>query len=194
MSSRITDIFTDDLSFLNEDEKSKFRHICYAKGNIIYAQKYKFLVILNGQGKINYYDEHGREFILSYANKGSYIILDKFSSFEITQNCEVLEISIREIFELMSNSKFANSIINAFLKNITMHRDLIKNLVFENIETRTLNFLHQNSQNGLIYIKHGVTEISNFIGAPRQNVSSAIAKLVKNGKIKKIDNNTFEIL
>ena len=193
MNSRITDLFVDDLSFLTQEEISKFKHICYAKNNIIYAQKYKFLIILNGKGKLNYYDSDGKEFILTYANKGGYVILDKWTSFEIIENCEILEISIYKLFELLDNTKFTNSIINALLKNITMHRNLIKNLVFDNIETRTLNFLKQNSQNGKIHIKHGVTEISNFIGAPRQNVSSAITKLVKHKKIKKIDNDTFEI-
>ena len=74
-----------------------------------------------------------------------------------------------------------------------MHKNVIKELVFDSVETRTYKFLRQIADDDLAYVKGGVSEIASFVGAPRQNVSVAVNRLIKNKKIRKLDNQNFQI-
>lgn len=195
MRNRINGIFSDKISFFNDNELAKFRHICYPKGSMIYAQKKLFMIILKGKGKLNTYHENSREYVLSYFKAGSFVLIDTFLSFEVTQDLEVLEANLSTVIKLSrANDKFANYLFNSFLKHTTMLKSVIKELVFDSVEDRTYKFLLSVADKNMIYLKGGVSQISAFVGASRQNVSLAITKLIKAKKIKKIDNSNFQIL
>ena len=195
MGTRATGVFDgQELSFFNEKDFAKFRRLTYKKGAMIYAQKKLFMIILKGEGKLNTYHESGREYVLSYFRAGSFVIVDTFSSFEITKDAEILEANLSTVIDLFEfNQDFAIYLFNSFLKNITMMKSVIKELVFDSVETRAHKFLLQIAVGNIAFVKGGVSEIASFVGAPRQNVSVAINRLIKNGKIKKIDHQNFEI-
>ncbi|MBR6952843.1 MAG: Crp/Fnr family transcriptional regulator [Campylobacter sp.] len=195
MGTRTTGVFDgQELSFFNEEDLAKFRHLCYQKGTMIYAQKKLFMIILKGEGKLNTYHESGREYVLSYFRAGSFVLVDTFSSFEITQNAEILEANLSTVIDLFEfNQDFAIYLFNSFLKNVTMHKNVIKELVFDSVETRTFKFLNQIAEDSVAFVKGGVSEIASFVGAPRQNVSVAVNRLIKNKKIRKIDHQNFQI-
>lgn len=194
MGTRITGVFNGELPTFSKKELAKFKHICYLKGNIIYAQKKLFMIILNGEGKLNIYHKNGREYVLSYFKTGSFVIIDTFSTFEITQNSEILEANLSTVIDIFKfNQNFAVYLFNSFLKNVTMYKTAIKELVFDSIETRTYKFLLQIANGDIAYIKGGISQIAIFIGASRQNVSIAINRLIKDKKIQKINNYKFKI-
>ena len=194
MKSRLTGVFEGELPHFNEEDYAKFRHLCYPKGAMLYAEKKRFLIVLSGEGKLNTYHESGREYVLSYFRKGSFVLIDTFSSFEITQNAELLEANLSTVIDLFEfNQEFAIYLFNSFLKNVTMHKNVIKELVFDSVETRTYKFLQQIADDDIAHVKGGVSEISAFVGAPRQNVSVAISRLIKSGKIEKLGNQKFKI-
>ena len=195
MGTRATGVFDgQELSFFGEKDFAKFRRLTYEKGAMIYAQKKLFMIILKGEGKLNTYHESGREYVLSYFRAGSFVIVDTFSSFEITKDAEILEANLSTVIDLFEfNQDFAIYLFNSFLKNITMMKSVIKELVFDSVETRAHKFLLQIAVGNIAFVKGGVSEIASFVGVPRQNVSVAINRLIKNGKIKKIDHQNFEI-
>ncbi|MBR7047009.1 MAG: Crp/Fnr family transcriptional regulator, partial [Campylobacter sp.] len=112
----------------------------------------------------------------------------------ITQNAEILEANLSTVIDLFEfNQDFAIYLFNSFLKNVTMHKNVIKELVFDSVETRTFKFLNQIAEDSVAFVKGGVSEIASFVGAPRQNVSVAVNRLIKNKKIRKIDHQNFQI-
>ncbi|MBP3224755.1 MAG: Crp/Fnr family transcriptional regulator [Campylobacter sp.] len=196
MGTRTTGVFEgEELSFFGKEDLDKFRRISYQKGSMIYAQKKLFMIILKGEGKLNTYHESGKEYVLSYFGAGSFVLVDTFSSFEITKDAEILEANLSTVIDLFEfNQDFAIYLFNSFLKNMTMQKNVIKELVFDSVETRTYKFLLQISQEGVAHVNGGVSEIASFVGAPRQNVSVAVNKLIKNKKIQKLDHQNFKIL
>ena len=105
--------------------------------------------------------------------------MDKNTSLEILSDCETLQINISELFELLGD-EFASSIINALIKNLHSQRILIKEIVFAKIQTWILNFLnHIANADKIVELPFNIMTLASLLGAPRQNVSSAITKLVK---------------
>ncbi|MDA3045664.1 Crp/Fnr family transcriptional regulator [Campylobacter sp. VBCF_06 NA8] len=196
MGTRTTGVFEgEELSFFGKEDLDKFRRISYQKGSMIYAQKKLFMIILKGEGKLNTYHESGREYVLSYFRAGSFVLVDTFSSFEITKDAEILEANLSTVIDLFEfNQDFAIYLFNSFLKNMTMQKNVIKELVFDSVETRTYKFLLQIANGDIAHVNGGVSEIASFVGAPRQNVSVAVNKLIKNKKIQKLDHQNFKIL
>ncbi len=110
---------------------------------------------------------------------GAYVCLDKNTSLEILSDCETLQINISELFELLGD-EFASSIINALIKNLHSQRILIKEIVFAKIQTWILNFLnHIANADKIVELPFNIMTLASLLGASRQNVSSAITKLVK---------------
>ena len=160
---------------------------------MIYAQKFKFIILLRGRAKLNCY-ENGKEFIFSFVKSGAYVCLDKNTSLEILSDCETLQINISELFELLGD-EFASSIINALIKNLHSQRILIKEIVFAKIQTRILNFLNRIANaDKIVELPFNIMTLASLLGAPRQNVSQAITKLVNDKKIMKLKGNRIKIL
>ena len=152
-----------------------------------------FIILLRGRAKLNCY-ENGKEFIFSFVKSGAYVCLDKNTSLEILSDCETLQINISELFELLGD-EFASSIINALIKNIYSQRILIKEIVFAKIQTRILNFLNRIANaDKIVELPFNIMTLASLLGAPRQNVSQAITKLVNDKKIVKLKGNRIKIL
>ena len=101
---------------------------------------------------------------------------------------------ISELFELLGD-EFSSSIINALIKNIYSQRILIKEIVFAKIQTRILNFLNRIANaDKIVELPFNIMTLASLLGAPRQNVSSAITKLVNDKKIVKLKGNRIKIL
>lgn len=193
MIDRLNNDYSEKFDFLSKERIAKFRRKNYVKGDIIYAQKFKFIILLHGRAKLNCY-ENGKEFIFSFIKSGAYVCLDKNTSLEILSDCETLQINISELFELLGD-EFASSIINALIKNIYSQRILIKEIVFAKIQTRILNFLNRIANaDKIAHMPFNVMTLASLLGAPRQNVSQAITKLVNDKKIVKLKGNRIRIL
>ena len=193
MIDRLNNDYSEKFDFLSKERIAKFRRKNYVKGDIIYAQKFKFIILLHGRAKLNCY-ENGKEFIFSFVKSGAYVCLDKNTSLEILSDCETLQINISELFELLGD-EFASSIINALIKNIYSQRILIKEIVFAKIQTRILNFLNRIANaDKIAHMPFNVITLASLLGAPRQNVSQAITKLVNDKKIVKLKGNRIRIL
>ena len=193
MIDRLNNDYSEKFDFLSKERIAKFRRKNYVKGDIIYAQKFKFIILLHGRAKLNCY-ENGKEFIFSFVKSGAYVCLDKNTSLEILSDCETLQINISELFELLGD-EFASSIINALIKNIYSQRILIKEIVFAKIQTRILNFLNRIANaDKIAHMSFNVMTLASLLGAPRQNVSQAITKLVNDKKIVKLKGNRIRIL
>lgn len=193
MIDRLNNDYSEKFDFLSKERIAKFRRKNYVKGDIIYAQKFKFIILLQGRAKLNCY-ENGKEFIFSFIKSGAYVCLDKNTSLEILSDCETLQINISELFELLGD-EFASSIINALIKNIYSQRILIKEIVFAKIQTRILNFLNRIANaDKIAHMPFNVMTLASLLGAPRQNVSQAITKLVNDKKIVKLKGNRIRIL
>ena len=193
MIDRLNNDYSEKFDFLSKERIAKFRRKNYVKGDIIYAQKFKFIILLQGKARLNCY-ENGKEFIFSFVKSGAYVCLDKNTSLEILSDCETLQINISELFELLGD-EFASSIINALIKNIYSQRILIKEIVFAKIQTRILNFLNRIANaDKIAHMPFNVMTLASLLGAPRQNVSQAITKLVNDKKIVKLKGNRIRIL
>ena len=193
MIDRLNNDYSEKFDFLSKERIAKFRRKNYVKGDIIYAQKFKFIILLHGKAKLNCY-ENGKEFIFSFVKSGAYVCLDKNTSLEILSDCETLQINISELFGLLGD-EFASSIINALIKNIYSQRILIKEIVFAKIQTRILNFLNRIANaDKIAHMPFNVMTLASLLGAPRQNVSQAITKLVNYKKIVKLKGNRIRIL
>lgn len=193
MIDRLNNDYSEKFDFLSKERIAKFRRKNYVKGDIIYAQKFKFIILLHGKAKLNCY-ENGKEFIFSFVKSGAYVCLDKNTSLEILSDCETLQINISELFELLGD-EFASSIINSLIKNIYSQRILIKEIVFAKIQTRILNFLNRIANaDKIAHMPFNVMTLASLLGAPRQNVSQAITKLVNDKKIVKLKGNRIRIL
>ena len=193
MIDRLNNDYSEKFDFLSKERIAKFRRKNYVKGDIIYAQKFKFIILLQGRAKLNCY-ENGKEFIFSFIKSGAYVCLDKNTSLEILSDCETLQINISELFELLGD-EFASSIINSLIKNIYSQRILIKEIVFAKIQTRILNFLNRIANaDKIAHMPFNVMTLASLLGAPRQNVSQAITKLVNDKKIVKLKGNRIRIL
>lgn len=193
MIDRLNNDYSEKFDFLSKERIAKFRRKNYVKGDIIYAQKFKFIILLHGKAKLNCY-ENGKEFIFSFVKSGAYVCLDKNTSLEILSDCETLQINISELFELLGD-EFASSIINSLIKNIYSQRILIKEIVFAKIQTRILNFLNRIANaDKIAHMPFNVMTLASLLGAPRQNVSQAITKLANDKKIVKLKGNRIRIL
>ena len=193
MIDRLNNDYSEKFDFLSKERIAKFRRKNYVKGDIIYAQKFKFIILLHGRAKLNCY-ENGKEFIFSFVKSGAYVCLNKNTSLEILSDCETLQINISELFELLGD-EFASSIINSLIKNIYSQRILIKEIVFAKIQTRILNFLNRIANaDKIAHMPFNVMTLASLLGAPRQNVSQAITKLVNDKKIVKLKGNRIRIL
>lgn len=193
MIDRLNNDYSEKFDFLSRERIAKFRRESYARGDVIYAQKFKFIILLRGRAKLNCY-KNGKEFIFSFVRSGAYVCLDKNTSLEILSDCETLQINISELFELLGD-EFSSSIINALIKNIYSQRILIKEIVFAKIQTRILNFLNRIANaNKIVELPFNIMTLASLLGAPRQNVSSAITKLVNDKKIVKLKGNRIKIL
>ena len=193
MIDRLNNDYSEKFDFLSKERIAKFRRKNYVKGDIIYAQKFKFIILLHGRAKLNCY-ENGKEFIFSFVKSGAYVCLDKNTSLEILSDCETLQINISELFELLGD-EFASSIINALIKNIYSQLILIKEIVFAKIQTRILNFLNRIANaDKIAHMPFNVMTLASLLGAPRQNVSQAITKLANDKKIVKLKGNRIRIL
>ena len=193
MIDRLNNDYSEKFDFLSKERIAKFRRKNYVKGDIIYAQKFKFIILLHGRAKLNCY-ENGKEFIFSFVKSGAYVCLDKNTNLEILSDCETLQINISELFELLGD-EFASSIINSLIKNIYSQRILIKEIVFAKIQTRILNFLNRIANaDKIAHMPFNVMTLASLLGAPRQNVSQAITKLVNDKKIVKLKGNRIRIL
>ena len=102
MIDRLNNDYSEKFDFLSKERIAKFRRKNYVKGDIIYAQKFKFIILLHGKAKLNCY-ENGKEFIFSFVKSGAYVCLDKNTSLEILSDCETLQINISELFELLGD-------------------------------------------------------------------------------------------
>lgn len=195
-NSRLDCGWVENLHCLNHDEMSKFRHICHIRGSLIYAQKLKLLILLEGEAKL-ISSKCGKDFIFSFVKPGNYVLLDDDSRLEITENSEVLEVNLNKIEELIENREFAMSLINALLKNILAQRKLVFDLVFSDVKERLREFLRTNShseKNRLITeFSLSMTTLATLLGAPRQNLSRALSELTKNGEIIKLSKGKFEL-
>ena len=193
MIDRLNNDYSEKFDFLSRERIAKFRRESYARGDVIYAQKFKFIILLRGRAKLNCY-ENGKEFIFIFVRSGAYVCLDKNTSLEILSDCETLQINISELFELLGD-EFASSIINALIKNIYSQRILIKEIVFAKIQTRILNFLNRIANaDKIVELPFNIMTLASLLGAPRQNVSSAITRLVNDKKIVKLKGNRIKIL
>lgn len=181
MIDRLNNDYSEKFDFLSKERIAKFRRESYARGDVIYAQKFKFIILLHGRAKLNCY-ENGKEFIFSFVRSGAYVCLDKNTSLEILSDCETLQINISELFGLLGD-EFTSSIINALIKNIYSQRILIKEIVFAKIQTRILNFLNRIANaDKIVELPFNIMTLASLLGAPRQNVSQAITKLVNDKK------------
>lgn len=193
MIDRLNNDYSEKFDFLSRERIAKFRRERYARGDVIYAQKFKFIILLRGKAKLNCY-ENGKEFIFGFVRSGTYVCLDKNTSLEILSDCETLQINISELFGLLGD-EFTSSIINALIKNIYSQRILIKEIVFAKIQTRILNFLNRIANaDKIVELPFNIMTLASLLGAPRQNVSQAITKLVNDKKIVKLKGNRIKIL
>ena len=193
MIDRLNNDYSEKFDFLSKERIAKFRRKNYVKGDIIYAQKFKFIILLHGKAKLNCY-ENGKEFIFSFVKSGAYVCLDKNTSLEILSDCETLQINISGLFELLGD-EFASSIINSLIKNIYSQRILIKEIVFAKIQTRIINFPNRIANaDKIAHMPFNVMTLASLLGAPRQNVSQAITKLANDKKIVKLKGNRIRIL
>lgn len=188
----------EDYKFLTDEELVKFRHMNYVKQNMLYANKVKFIIIKSGKAKLSYF-ENGKEFILNFAKSGNMLFLDKNTALEFLENSEVLELSLFNIENLLKNKSFCMSLINTLIRTIILQRELIKDVVFKDLEGRLKSFLQNlaNEQNEFIRDKQVLTMpfsvkiLSELLGFERQSVSTMFNKLIKDEKLQKIGKNRF---
>ena len=76
MIDRLNNDYSEKFDFLSKERIAKFRRESYARGDVIYAQKFKFILLLRGRAKLNWY-ENGKEFIFSFVRSGAYVCLEK---------------------------------------------------------------------------------------------------------------------
>lgn len=195
-NSRIELPWIEDFNFLSDEEKLKFRRVSFKKGDAVYAQNIRFIILLSGAGKLSYYQD-GKEFILNFVKGGNYILLDDEVTFRITKDCQALEINICELEELFDNKKLAMSLANFFIKVIMTQRSLIKDLVFLNTDKRLKDFLENIAQiedeKKIAVLPFSITTLAEMMGSSRQNVSTALNNLIKNGEIKKLSRKKLQL-
>lgn len=93
------------------------------------------------------------------------------------------------------------SLINTLIKTTILQRELIKDVVFKDLEGRLKNFLQNlaNEQNEFIKDKQVLTMpfsvkiLSELLGFERQSVSTMLNKLTRDEKLQKIGKNNFLI-
>ncbi|RAZ53485.1 Crp/Fnr family transcriptional regulator [Campylobacter hyointestinalis] len=190
----------DNYSLLSDDELSKFKQVCHLKSNTIYCNKLQILLIKSGSAKLSFF-ENGKEFILNFLSQGNIALLDKNISMEFLENSEVLEISLYKVQKLLKNEKFSMSLFNSLIRQIVLQRNIIRDIVFKNIDRRLYSFLISlaNEQNEFIRDKQVITlpfsikTLSELLGFERQSVSTAFNKLLKTGFLSKCGKNRYMI-
>ena len=55
MIDRLNNDYSEKFDFLSKERIAKFRRESYARGDVIYAQKFKFIILLQGRAKLNCY-------------------------------------------------------------------------------------------------------------------------------------------
>ena len=56
MIDRLNNDYSEKFDFLSRERIDKFRRESYARGDVIYAQKFKFIILLRGRAKLNCYE------------------------------------------------------------------------------------------------------------------------------------------
>lgn len=181
-----------DFECLTKDELSKFRSFNYSKSSILYASKIKFIILTKGYAKLVYM-ECAKEFILYFLKPGNMVFVDEDLTVEFLEDSHILELNVRNLNQLLSNEKFSMSLINALLRNIILQRQIIKDIVFKNVQSSVLNFLRslKPKQGNVVAIPFSITTLSNLLGFERPSVSTALNKLIKSGVIKRCGKNKF---
>lgn len=125
-----------------------------------------------------------------YANKVKFIIIKSGRA----------KLSLFNIENLIENKVFYMSLIN-IIKTTILQRELIKDIVFKDLEDRLKSFLQNlgNEQDEFIKDKQVLTIpfsvkiLSELVGFERQSVSTMLNKLIKDEKLQKILKNYFLI-
>lgn len=191
----------EGLELLDDAELSKFRYICYAKSNLIYANNIKFIILKKGRAKLSYF-ENGKEFIMHYLDAGNMVFLDESCVCEILEDSEVYELSLFHLEKLIENGNFTMSLLNSLLRSLLLNRQILKEVVFCDIQDRLLLFLQNLALeqdeiiDGLycVTLPFSVKILADFLGFKRQSVSTALNKLIKDGLLRKFNNHKFLII
>ena len=194
--NRLNSDWNDDiLKLLSKEELDNFRKIKFEKGEIIYAQKIRFMILLKGKLKISFLCG-AREFVLKKKKKGSFVVQSSDATIEALESSEVVEINVADVRRLFGNEAFSMSMMNALLRNILAQRKLIYDMYFRTSEDRLRSFLIElakEREERVINLPFTISNLSMLCGSPRQNISTAFNKFVKNGEIEKVGKQKYKI-
>ena len=182
-----------DIEKLNLPKKS------LKKGEIYYFDKKHLIIVKNGKIKVSLY-ENDNEFILYFLTTHNICLCFEDNVIEALEDSEFYMINPENFYEIFNNPHFSNYILNALTHNLSIERNIIKDLAFKNFKQRTINFLIQTAENIGEKTKEGIKfttkcnleELANFLGTQRQTLSSFISELKKKNLVER-KQNTFTI-
>ena len=184
------------LEYLTQSERTMLKYHKAKKGEVVYANKIKFIILTSGSAHLKYYSENN-EYILCVVRADNFIVLDELTALEMLEKSEFFELNFKDLIELCKNDKFIASVTNGLVRNLLSQRDTIYDYTFLSIEERISKFLFQayeckKTKDNIVKVCD-ITTMSQLLGASRQNVSKVINAYIKNGMLKKIDRNTYDI-
>ncbi len=165
------------------------------KGELYYFNQKELIIIKKGKIKVSLYEDKN-EFILYFLTKYNVCLCFEDIVLEAIEESQFYILSPEKFYKIFNNPLFCNYILNALTQNLTLERDIIKNLAFKTFKQRTINFLIQMAENigtltdnGIEFeIKCTIEELANFLGTQRQTLSSFLSELKRKNLIKKIQN------
>ncbi len=197
LKNRYLFIWQDNfLEHLSQNEQTKLKFHTARKREVIYANKIKFILFISGNAHLKYYSDNN-EYILGLVRPDNFIVLDELTGLEMLEKSEFYDLSFKDLISLCGNEKFSASVINALVRNLLSQRDMTYDYTFLSIEERIVKFLcqayeYKKCSDGIVSVCD-ITTMAQLLGASRQNVSKAINTYIKDGLLKKIDRNTYDI-
>ncbi|MCD8213098.1 MAG: Crp/Fnr family transcriptional regulator [Campylobacter sp.] len=199
--SRLGLLQTQILEILNQSELAKFELEDLPKTSTIYTDDIKIIIVKNGLAKLSFFED-GEEFILYHIQEDNIAVLDDNCVIEILENSKIYIIDSEKLVEILDNPGFVKAFYKTLLNIITLQRQIIKSILFEDAKGRIANFLIELAkeqdlkQNGYhyVFLPFSLKVLSSFVGLKRQSASTAFNELIKDDIIRKITPHEFLII
>ncbi len=175
------------LAFLNQNGNIKK----FKSGETVYLKDLGFFLILNGNARVFYLNENGKEITIFFLNKEDCCILS--TTCILNSIADELWVEFKEdmeVFLLKNKSyeflcadypKIMQFNLNLMSKRFSKALETINDVAFSTLKLRVMKFLENQAKNNLIKISH--EEIANNIGSAREAVTRILKELKKEGKI-----------
>lgn len=179
-----------------EDLRRNFRERSVRKGSIIFRpDEEEDLVFIISSGRVRIYlGYEDKEFTLGILNPGDLYSTHADCYVQALEDTALLTTDVNSVKNCMAQIPLFNRTMVRVLGHILKNSfSVIDGLVFRDINTRLVNFLLKEAEegttheDGTVEIETGLTveQLSQLLGATRQTVSTLINNLVRDGLIRK---------